>query len=60
AGQRLRYEYYLRWMLNPQRAEPTTPMTKFSNDHKKTAVKEFDGDATKQFNAIWDYIKALK
>ena len=60
AGQRLRHEYYLRWMLNPQRAEPTTPMTKFSNDHKKTAVKEFDGDATKQFNAIWDYIKALK
>ena len=59
AGERLRHEYYLRWMLNPQRAEPTTPMTKFSNDHKKTAVKAFDGDASKQFNAIWDYVKQL-
>ena len=59
AGERLRHEYYLRWMLNPQRAEPTTPMTKFSNDHKKTAVKAFDGDAAKQFNAIWDYMKQI-
>ena len=59
AGERLRHEYYLRWMLNPQRAEPATPMTRFSSDHVKTAVKAFDGDAAKQFNAIWDYMKKI-
>jgi mono/diheme cytochrome c family protein len=60
AAERLRHEYYLRWMLNPQRAEPSTHMTKFSSDHVKTAVQAFDGDAQKQFNAIWDYIQTLK
>lgn len=60
AAERLRHEYYLRWMLNPQRAEPTTHMTKFSSDHVKTALGAFDGDARKQFNAIWDYIQTLK
>ena len=59
AAERLRHEYYLRWMLNPQRVEPATPMTKFSSDHVKTAIKAFDGDANQQFNAIWDYIKEI-
>ena len=60
AGESLRHEYYLRWMLNPQRVEPTTHMTKFSSDHVKTAVEAFDGYAELQFNAIWDFIQTLK
>ena len=56
AGERLRHEYYLRWMLNPQRVEPSTHMTKFSSDHQTTGVKVLDGDAHEQFNAIWNHL----
>ena len=60
AGERLRHEYYMRWMLNPKRVEPTTHMTKFSLEgHKKTALKAYDSDAEKQFNAIWDYMREI-
>ena len=60
AGERLRYQYYMRWMLNPKRVEPSTHMTRFTLEgHKKTAVKAYNGDAVKQFNAIWDYMREL-
>jgi mono/diheme cytochrome c family protein len=60
SGERLRFEYYLRWMLNPQRVIPSTHMTRFSNDHKTTALPDLKGDAGAQFQAIWSYIKTLK
>jgi len=60
AGKRLRHDYYLRWMLNPQRVEPGTHMTRFSNDHVKTALPVFEGNAQLQFNAIWDHLQTLQ
>jgi mono/diheme cytochrome c family protein len=59
AGERLRHEYYMRWMLNPKRVEPSTHMLRFSSDHKTTAIKLFDNAAQKQFNAVWDYMQKL-
>jgi mono/diheme cytochrome c family protein len=60
AAQRLRYDYYPRWMHDPPRIERTTRMPKFAQDGKTTAIREtLDGDARKQFDAIWHYIQTL-
>ena len=57
AAERLRYSYYERWMFNPQRIDQSTRMLKFSPDLKTTGYdKEYNGDARKQFEAIWHFL----
>jgi mono/diheme cytochrome c family protein len=54
ATERLRKDYYQRWMLNPIALDPATKMPRFSDDEDKTALRDtLDGDANKQFDAIW-------
>ena len=61
ARDRLRHEYYRRWLLSPQRIAPATKMPRFSPDGKKTALEyAYAGDADKQFEAIWHYLKTLQ
>lgn len=60
ASVRLRYPYYRRWMLDPPRVDITTRMPKLAMDGKTTPLREvFDGDAARQFEAIWHYILTL-
>ncbi len=60
AAQRLRYEYYPRWMMDPARVDVATKMPKFAPDGHGTALKDIlDGDARKQFDAIWHYMATL-
>jgi hypothetical protein len=60
AALRLRYSYYERWMLDPPRVDPTTKMVKLAPDGKTTGIREvFDGDAKRQFDALWHYIQTL-
>jgi mono/diheme cytochrome c family protein len=60
AAVRLRYDFYARWMLDPTRVDPTTRMTRFTMDGKTTALMDvLDGDAHRQFDAIWHYIQTL-
>jgi mono/diheme cytochrome c family protein len=61
AALRLRHEYYLRWMLNPARVDVVTRMPVFAQDGKTTALRDtLDGDAVRQFEAIWNYMRTLK
>jgi cytochrome c2 len=56
---RLTREYYDRWVYNPQRVLPGTRMPQFADNSGKTALKDvFDGDARKQYDAIWNYLLA--
>jgi len=56
-SRRLRYEYYQRWMLHPQRVDPTTKMLKFAPDGKRTSLtKILQGNADRQFEALWHYL----
>lgn len=58
---RLRYDYYLRWVLHPQRLDPETKMPRFADDDGKTPLTDFfEGDARKQFDAIWHHLQGLK
>jgi hypothetical protein len=44
-------------MRNPQRIQPGTRMPQFADPEGKTALRDvFDGDADKQFDALWQYI----
>ena len=57
-NERLRKEYYDRWMKDPTRIVPTTKMPKFQNDGKTALNDILEGDADKQFDAIWNYLQA--
>lgn len=55
---RLRKEYYIRWVMYPLRIDPESKMPRFSDDEGKTPLTDFyEGDARKQFNAIWEYLR---
>lgn len=58
--QRMRGEFYRRFVLDPPRFDVTIRMPKFALDGKTTqAVQILDGDAAKQFEALWHYIHSL-
>jgi mono/diheme cytochrome c family protein len=58
--ERLRHDYYRRFVLDPPRFDATTRMVKLAPDGKTTKVTSFyDGDAAKQFEAIWNYIQSV-
>ncbi len=57
AAERLRKDYYHRWIHNPIKLDPNTKMPAFEReDGKTTIVNVYDGDARKQFEAIWQYL----
>lgn len=57
---RLREEFYHRFMLDPFRYNPRAKMPKFSEDGTRTKVTGIlDGDARRQFAALWQYLHSL-
>jgi mono/diheme cytochrome c family protein len=60
-AQRLRYDYFLRWMRNPQRVDPSTKMARYADPQGKTGLTQvFGGDADRQFAAIWVWLESLR
>lgn len=55
---RLRADYYHRWMDDPQSVTPGTKMPVYSKDNLSQRTDVLEGDAKKQFEAIWQYIHA--
>jgi mono/diheme cytochrome c family protein len=54
---RLLKEYYERWMFNPIKVDPATKMPAFADAEGKTAIRDvYDGDATKQFESVWQFL----
>ena len=59
--ERLTHVYYLRWMLNPQRISPQSIMPRYSDDEGYSTLSDvLEGNATDQFNAIWQYMLQSK
>jgi len=55
---RMRHDFYTRWVRNPQRYEPGTRMPQYADAEGKTSFRDvFEGDAAKQFEAIWQYLR---
>ncbi|GAA5494736.1 hypothetical protein Rhal01_00900 [Rubritalea halochordaticola] len=60
AGQRLRTDYYHRWMKDPRRIDPLTIMPKyFVEENTTTLAQPLDGDGQKQMEAILQWMKSL-
>ena len=58
--QRLRYDFYRHFVLDPPRTDVAIRMPKLSLDGKTSpVVTVLDGDAARQFEAIWHYIQSL-
>lgn len=58
--ERLTKHYFDRYLLDPQHVLPGTMMPKFSDDSGKTgATSWFEGDARKQFEAVWNYMRTV-
>jgi mono/diheme cytochrome c family protein len=53
---RLTNDFYMLWMRKPMRFQPGTKMPQYSEDGQSTLRDILDGDADKQFDAIWNYI----
>jgi mono/diheme cytochrome c family protein len=56
-AERLRKPYYDRWMHDPIAVDPTTKMPRFGDDDGLTPLRDtLDGNANKQYDAIWQYL----
>lgn len=59
-GRRLRRDFYERWITDPMRIDPASKMPKLAPDGKTSNIKAvYDGDAQRQFSAIWAYLQSL-
>jgi len=55
--ERLRKNYFVRWITDPLRVDGGSKMPKFSPDGKTTLITEIlGGDAAKQFEAVWQFL----
>jgi cytochrome c551/c552 len=58
-GIRLRDEYFQLWMRSPMRQWPGTIMPTYSTEGSTPLTQYYDGDSTKQFDAIYHYLLSL-
>ncbi|HSV15824.1 MAG TPA: hypothetical protein VLI90_16295, partial [Tepidisphaeraceae bacterium] len=56
---RMRHDFFSRWIRHPQYYLPGTKMPQFSDANGRTAYKNvLGGDASQQYEAIWQYLRA--
>lgn len=57
-NERLRPEFFRRWLRNPVLVDPNTKMPAYFDDEGRSPYADvLDGDAYKQIDAMWHYIK---
>ncbi|MDB6125593.1 MAG: hypothetical protein JWQ71_4586 [Pedosphaera sp.] len=58
SGSRLMKPYVHRWVRNPQLIDPATKMPVYFDEEGKSPLRDFyEGDATKQIEVIWQYLR---
>ncbi len=55
--ERLRKDFYHRFMSDPQRIDPGTKMPQFAIEGRTPLLDFFGGDARRQFEAIWECLR---
>ncbi|MBC7979656.1 MAG: c-type cytochrome [Armatimonadetes bacterium] len=55
---RLREDYYYRWMDHPSAVVPGNKMPKYAEGNRSQRGDVLNGDAGKQYEAIWHYLHA--
>ena len=58
SGARLQKSWFLRWLRNPLRVDPTTKMPVYFDEEGKSPLAEvLGGDAEQQLDSIWQYLR---
>ena len=61
SGERLQPSYFRRWLRNPPMVDPQTKMPAYFDEEGKSPIADvYDGDAYKQINALWQYVRLGK
>lgn len=55
-NQRVRYDWYRRWLVQPQKMQPGTRMPIIFHEGRTLLDEVLDGSAEKQANAMWSYL----
>jgi len=59
--ERMRHDFFSRFVLDPPRFEVSTKMPKLATDGRTTKIRtHYDGDAARQFEALWNFIQSLE
>ena len=56
ARERLRRDYFERWVRSPIRVEPETKMPTYFNGENSVLPTILDGKADRQIDALWNYL----
>ena len=54
---RLLKPYFFRWMRSPMAVDPQTKMPAYFEDGRSALTDFYEGDAEKQINALYEYIR---
>jgi mono/diheme cytochrome c family protein len=54
---RLLRPYFQRWLRDPLSIDPQTKMPKYFEDGRSPLTDFYDGDAEKQIDAVWQYLR---
>src|SRR5262249_48718241 len=57
AAERLLPSYYRRWLRSPLSIDPQTKMPSYFEEGKSPLTEILEGDAEKQINALWQYLR---
>ena len=57
SADRLLPDYYRRWMRNPLALDPQTKMPAYFEDGQSPLTEVLEGDAERQIDAIWQYLR---
>lgn len=61
SGERMRPDFFRRWMWDPPRLDPASKMPQYADPSGKTAFRDvLDGDAEQQFDAIWAFLRSIE
>lgn len=55
-AERLQYEHFVTWLLDPRAVRPDTRMPSFFVGGQSVAIGFYEGDPLKQVEAIWAYL----
>jgi mono/diheme cytochrome c family protein len=55
-NQRVRYDWYRRWLVQPQKMQPGTRMPTVFQEGRTLLDEVLQGSATKQADAMWSYL----
>lgn len=58
SGERLLKPFYMHWVLNPLKIDPTTKMPVYFDEQGRSPLYEvYEGDGLKQIEAMWQYMR---